>query len=85
MLLSACGHSRGVLRLLHLKSGEWPKALVPAETVSTIARLRSYSVVILQPEMSDQIFATEMTQGVLELHQLNEDVVFGIEGGRGHG
>src|SRR5436853_3275034 len=37
------------------------------------------SVVILEAKVCDQILAPQMTQGILEFHQLNEDVVFGIQ------
>ena len=43
------------------------------------------SVVVLQPQMRDQLFALQMTQGVLKFHQLDEQIVLRIEAGRGHG
>src|SRR5262252_6167145 len=39
------------------------------------------SVVVLESEMGDQFLAAQVAQGVLELHQLNEEVVFGVEAG----
>jgi len=36
---------------------------------------------ILKTEVRDQILAAHMAQGVLELHELNEDVVFGYRPG----
>src|SRR5687768_10255958 len=42
------------------------------------------SVVILQAEVRDEVFAAEVAERVLELHQLDEDVVLGVEAGRGH-
>src|SRR5205823_8385496 len=41
-------------------------------------------IVILKAEVGDQFFAPEMAQGVLELHQLNEQVVLWVKAGRGH-
>ena len=41
-------------------------------------------VVILKTEVCDQVFATQMAECVFKLHQLDEDVVLGIEAGRGH-
>ena len=41
-------------------------------------------VVILQSQVRDQVFAAQMSQGVLQLHQLNEQVVFGIKFGGAH-
>ena len=34
--------------------------------------LKTYSVVILQPQVRDQIFAFQMTKRVLQLHCLDE-------------
>ena len=42
-------------------------------------------VVVLETEVGDQIFAAQMPQRVFELHQLNEDVVFGVQAGRSLG
>src|SRR5580700_260893 len=41
-------------------------------------------VVVLQPQMRDQFFALQMAQGVLQLHQLNEQIVLGIQARRSH-
>jgi hypothetical protein len=41
------------------------------------------SVVVFKTEVRDQIFAAKIAQGVFEFHQLNEDVMLGVErGGR---
>src|SRR5665213_2580068 len=39
-------------------------------------------IVVLTAKMRDQILALEMPQSVLQLHQLNEEIVFGIEARR---
>src|SRR6201992_1089093 len=44
----------------------------------------THSVVVFESEVRDEVFATKMAERVLELHQLYEDVVLGIEAGRGH-
>src|SRR5215218_8120820 len=41
-------------------------------------------VVILQPEVRDEVFAPQVSQSILELHELYKDVVLGVEAGRGH-
>src|SRR6266550_4370465 len=43
------------------------------------------SIVVLQPEMGDEVFALQVPQRVLEFHQLNEQIMLGIKPGRGHG
>src|ERR1700758_637318 len=45
---------------------------------------QAYLVVVLQPQMRDQFLALEMAQGVLQLHQLDEQVVLGIEAWHRH-
>src|SRR5438270_5943125 len=42
------------------------------------------SVVIFEAEVRDEVFAAKVSERVLEFHQLDEDVVFGVESGRGH-
>ena len=42
-------------------------------------------VVILQAQVRDQIFASQMAQCILQLHHLNEQVVLGIKAWSGHG
>src|SRR5687768_9052220 len=42
-------------------------------------------VVILIPEVGDELFAAHVAHGVLELHELDEEVVLGVEAGGGHG
>ena len=41
-------------------------------------------IVVLQPEVRDQFLAAQMPECILEFHQLNEQVVFGIEPGGAH-
>src|SRR5580704_4177739 len=41
------------------------------------------SVVVLEAEMGDEFFALNVTECVLELHRLDEEVVFGVKAGRG--
>src|SRR6266487_3823132 len=55
------------------------KRLICAE-----AELTELSVVILKTQMRNQVFAAKVTKGVLELHQLDEDIVLGVERGCGH-
>ena len=47
-------------------------------------RSRSISVVILQPQMRDQFLALQMPQRVLQLHQLNEQIMLGIQSRHRH-
>src|SRR5690348_4780463 len=42
-------------------------------------------VVILESEMRDQLFIPQVAKRVLELHQLDEEIMFRIESRRGHG
>src|SRR5947209_20616059 len=42
------------------------------------------SVVIFEAEVRDEVFAAKVSERVLEFHQLDEDVVFGVESGRCH-
>src|SRR5438094_8737495 len=42
-------------------------------------------IVVLTAKMRDQLFALEIPQRVLQLHQLNEQIVFGIQARRVHG
>src|SRR5690349_17898696 len=41
-------------------------------------------VVVLTAKVRNELFALEIPQRVLQLHQLNEQVVLGIEAGRVH-
>ena len=43
----------------------------------------SASVVILKPQVRNQILTAQVTQSVLELHKLDKDIVFRIKPGRG--
>src|SRR3984957_18009443 len=42
-------------------------------------------VVVLEAKVGNQILSAHPTQGVLQLHQLNENVVLGIQSGSRHG
>src|SRR5262245_523439 len=42
------------------------------------------SVVILPAEVRDQLFALQIAQRVLQLHQLNEQIVLGVQARRVH-
>src|SRR5438105_7091682 len=44
-----------------------------------------YSVVVFQTQVRDQTFAHQMAESILQLHELDEQIVLGIELGRGHG
>ncbi len=41
--------------------------------------IKQISVVVLKAQMGDQVLAAKVAQGVLEFHQLNKNVVLGIE------
>jgi len=61
----------------------------PCAIVSTCSIFPTISkagilVVVLQPQVGDEIFAAHPAQGVFELHQLNENIVLGIQAGRDH-
>ena len=47
--------------------------------------LRLLLVVVLQAQVRDQFLAAQMPQRVLQLHQLDEEIVLGIQAGGGHG
>lgn len=49
-----------------------------------LQRSAETSVVVLESEMRDQFLAAQVAQRVLELHQLNEQIVFRVEPGRAH-
>src|SRR5271166_2895970 len=42
-------------------------------------------IVVFQSQMRDQFFAAQMAESVFQFHQLNEQIVLGIQAGRGHG
>jgi len=42
-------------------------------------------VVVLQAEVRDQLLSLQVTESVFQLHQLDEQVVLGVEPGNGHG
>src|SRR5580700_6784501 len=42
------------------------------------------SIVILQPQMGDQFLAAQMSQRVLQLHQLNKQIMLRVESRRSH-
>jgi len=41
------------------------------------------SIIVLESEVRNQVFSAQMTKRVLEFHQLNKDVMLGIETGSG--
>src|ERR1700688_3362967 len=43
------------------------------------------SVVVFETEMRDELFALHPAQGVLQLHELDENIVLGIEARSRHG
>src|SRR4029450_6898571 len=43
------------------------------------------SVVVLEAQVGDEVLALHVAQGVLQLHELDEQVVLGVEAGGGHG
>src|SRR6202161_1325452 len=66
----------------------WPMNRVPPIT-RTFRLAGSWRldplVVVLEPKMCNQILSAHPTQRVLQLHQLNENVVLGIQPGSRHG
>lgn len=58
-----------------VREGKWAQARYSLRPVCL--------VVVLQTQMGDQIFATEISQSVLQLHQLDKDIMLGIKAGRG--
>ncbi|HYN23580.1 MAG TPA: hypothetical protein VES69_00895, partial [Pyrinomonadaceae bacterium] len=42
-------------------------------------QIKQVSVVVLEAQMGNQVLAAKVAQRVLEFHQLNKDVVLGIE------
>src|SRR5207302_6144674 len=53
-------------------------------SAATCYQRRPYLVVVLDAEVGDELFPFEPAERVLQLHQLNEQVVFGGEAGRRH-
>src|SRR5271157_1072531 len=49
-----------------------------------VAPPRTELVVVLQPQMRDQFFSPQMAECVLQLDELDEQIVLGIQTGRGH-
>src|SRR5215217_6920687 len=47
-------------------------------------RTAGWLIVVLPPEMRNQLLTLHVAQSVLELHELNEQVVFGIHLGSMH-
>src|SRR5947208_8503025 len=84
--------------ILGVASGTWAGALLcsrprrltercsglgaPSPAVSMTSRI---SVVVFGAEVGDRVFAHHPAQRVLQLHQLNEQIVLGIELRRAHG
>ena len=44
----------------------------------SVAAPSPYSVVVLQAEVGDQLFAPQVAQCIFQLHELDEQIVFGI-------
>lgn len=42
-------------------------------------QMKRVSVVILETQVCYQVLAAKVAQSILELHQLNKDVMFGVE------
>jgi len=59
-----------ILGKLPLRNQSGPTHFVAALIATEAAA--ATSIVILQPQMRNQLFALQMPQGVLQLHQLNE-------------
>src|SRR3954463_12083324 len=47
-------------------------------------KFQAISVVVFQSQMRDELLTAQVTQRVLQLHRLNEEVVFGVEAWLGH-
>ena len=58
------------------------KSRLPTEGWEPVAD--GHSVVILQPQVRDHLFALQVAQRVLQLHRLDEQVMLGIQPGRRH-
>jgi hypothetical protein len=43
------------------------------------------SVVVLKAKVGDKFLAPQVTEGVFQFHQLDKEIVFGIETRHGHG
>src|SRR6185436_246230 len=56
----------------------------PATRPPINAGCTSRLVVVLPAKVSDELLALEIAQRVLQLHQLDEEIVFGIEARRVH-
>src|SRR5262249_10276297 len=48
------------------------------------ANCRTRLIVVFGAKVGDELLPTKMPQRVLQLHELNEQVVLGVEAGRGH-
>ena len=56
------------------------------DIAATVCRsANSRLVVILQAQVGDELFAAQMAQGILQLHELGEEVMLRIEIGGTHG
>src|SRR5215471_8715258 len=56
----------------------------PITSPPTSAGCARRSVVVLTAQVGDELFALQITQSVFELHQLDEQIVLWIDGGRMH-
>src|SRR5690606_37513592 len=74
----------GEVRLVPLLAGKSPLPNGPIRARVKFSRGPG-SVVVLAPEVGDEVFTLHPAQRVLQLHQLNEQIVLGIEPRRGHG
>src|SRR5580704_17710994 len=61
-----------------------PRYPVPPITRQFMLAVARLLVVVLQPQVRDQILAAHPAQRVLELHELDEDVMLRVQSGRGH-
>src|SRR5436190_5386817 len=69
------------LRKLTSGSADSTPATSPPMSAGWTSRL----IVVLPAKVSDEFLTLEIAQRVLQLHQLDEEIVFGIEAGRVHG
>src|SRR4030095_5312326 len=57
---------------------EWPNS-------SPKSPSRCNSIVVLHPEVRDHVFPPQKTEGILQFHQLNEQVMLRVESCSAHG
>src|SRR6266550_9206210 len=62
----------------------WSRSSQPTGRARNRSRIGAASSVVLQSEVGDLILSHQVTQSVLQLRLLNEEIVFRLESGRCH-